>query len=348
MASAPTYAADVAAAPPVPKKMPLTTAFGPAVPVTRKATCPETSQDRYWPPEKAVTVRESSSAPVAGSTTSTRSARPPPSQSSRYRDTRWARPSVRLTSTVKLPAYQVAATRSVAPGFCRARASVVVAAHVYELFPAGVTWAYAGQGGGRPDHGVPVRAEVPDPRPLRRRVRPGEGRRSPGRDPAGVVAWAVLDQAESPPALNARTRKEYVVPGESPVAAKVVALAPVVPARTNVVPSVDFSTRYPSSLLALSCQVRLTWVPEAAAAARPVGAAGAGGGAAGAPKKIPLRTAFGPAVAVTRRVTRPVTVQDRYWPPAKLEMVRESRTAPVAGSTTSTRSARPPRSQSKR
>ena len=48
--------------------------------------------------------------------------------------------------------------------------------------------------------------------------------------------------------------------------------------KANVAPpSADFSTRYPSSLLALSRQARFTWVPEAAAAASPVGAAGAGG-----------------------------------------------------------------------
>src|SRR5262245_39348812 len=99
----------------------------------RNCTWPVTFQLRYWPRWKEDTVRLSSTFPVDGSITSIRSARPPCqlSQSSRYSETVCARPSVALTSTVKLVAlYQVAAMRSDAPAFCRARTSEVDGAQV--------------------------------------------------------------------------------------------------------------------------------------------------------------------------------------------------------------------------
>jgi hypothetical protein len=53
-----------------------------------------------------------------------------------------------------------------------------------------------------------------------------------------------------------------------------VTLAPTVVIWEKVVPLVERSTLKPVSLVALSAQVRLTWVLDTTAAARPLGASG--------------------------------------------------------------------------
>src|SRR5262245_41166191 len=111
-----------------PTNTPLATALGPASLVTRNCTWPVTVQLRYWPPWNEDTVRLSNTFPVDGSMTSIRSERLPLSH---------ARPSARLTSTVKLVVeYHVAARRSAGmAAFCRARASLVEAAQVKLSWP---------------------------------------------------------------------------------------------------------------------------------------------------------------------------------------------------------------------
>src|SRR5262245_40569634 len=101
----------------------------------RTCTCPLTLHDRYSPPEKAVTARLSSTAPVLASTRLTVSLRSRPSQSRKYSDSRCAWPSVKLTSRLKsVELYHVEAMRSAGlAAFCRARASPVEAAQVQML-----------------------------------------------------------------------------------------------------------------------------------------------------------------------------------------------------------------------
>src|SRR5690242_10477994 len=120
--------------------MPLKTALGPARRVIRNVTLPETFQTRYWPPRNEDTVRLSSTFPLASST-SMRSLRAAPFQSSRYRATWCLWPSVTLTFMLKLlAAYQAAAMRPRA-GLDRARTSVVDLAHTLVDWPLGVTVA---------------------------------------------------------------------------------------------------------------------------------------------------------------------------------------------------------------
>ena len=52
---------------------------------------------------------------------------------------------------------------------------------------------------------------------------------------------------------------------------------------------------------------------------------------------MPEKIALPPARDVNRNLTEPVTFQERYAPPLNDEIVCESSTAPVAGSTTSIR-----------
>ncbi|HBI43576.1 MAG TPA: hypothetical protein DDY78_12100, partial [Planctomycetales bacterium] len=55
-----------------------------------------------------------------------------------------------------------------------------------------------------------------------------------------------------------------------------------------------------------------------------------------------------PVRSVMWKVTWPDRFQTRYWPPVNDDTVRLSSTEPVAASSTSTRSVRPPLSQSRK
>jgi hypothetical protein len=88
-------------------------------------------QTRYAPFVKLERARLSRMAPLVASRTVTVWDLPADSQSRLYKATRWAWPSVRFTSIVKVDqAYQVDAMRSVAAGFCMARRSLVDATQV--------------------------------------------------------------------------------------------------------------------------------------------------------------------------------------------------------------------------
>ncbi len=80
------------------------------------------------------------------------------------------------------------------------------------------------------------------------------------------------------------------------------------------------------------------------------GGGGGGGGDADAapPKKMPLITELGPPVPVNLKYTCPPRVQDRYFPLEKLETVRVSNTLLLPASNTSTVSALPALSQSRK
>ena len=68
-----------------------------------------------------------------------------------------------------------------------------------------------------------------------------------------------------------------MVEADKPVAEKETLLLPSVAICAKVVPSVDWSTLKPFSLLALSVQERLIWLLENVVAVRFVGAAGGTG-----------------------------------------------------------------------
>jgi len=77
-----------------------------------------------------------------------------------------------------------------------------------------------------------------------------------------VVALAVLEYAELPALLVARTRNVYIVLGDSPVAEYAVRFASRDATCVKDEPLLDCSTRYPVSLFALSVHVRLIWLVE--------------------------------------------------------------------------------------
>src|SRR5262249_53163664 len=85
--------------------------------------------------------------------------RPVVSQSSRYTPTRWALPSVRLTSMVKVLPYHTAARRLAEPGTLSARGSLP-AGHPHTSAPVVVVVAYAGR-----TVGPPTRVYPSDPPP---------------------------------------------------------------------------------------------------------------------------------------------------------------------------------------
>src|SRR5437870_3384328 len=75
--------------------------------VTRSVTWPLRVQTRYCPPENALMVRVSSTAPVTASIRSMRSVRDALSQSNVYTATWCGAPSMRFTSIVKPSARRV-------------------------------------------------------------------------------------------------------------------------------------------------------------------------------------------------------------------------------------------------
>ena len=106
------------------------TALGTPIRVIRNWTFPVTFHDRYRPPTKFETSRESSVQPVAGSISSIRWERPFAFQSTMYSETRWVLPSVRSTSIVNgVATCHAAARRGELADHGSARGSVVVAAH---------------------------------------------------------------------------------------------------------------------------------------------------------------------------------------------------------------------------
>src|SRR5450432_2054028 len=104
--------------------------------VTRNVTCPVIFHTRYSPPANPEIVRLSSTLPLPASSTSILSILARRSQSRPYSPIWWLLPSVTFTSiTYVLVEYHVDAIRSDTANFCRARTSVVDAAHVNGVPP---------------------------------------------------------------------------------------------------------------------------------------------------------------------------------------------------------------------